>query len=634
MATDVGGIIEAAQSTAKELAGKASDMVGAALRSFDYRVFGGGLSRPINFVPATMNIGTPPTYTGSRFEAPTDPGDFPALLPMPGYTTPTDADRTLLGSQPAQENFPTPNEAPTLQAVLPDIARIEVPDEPPALSDIVIEMPTLSDVVAPVMPKVALPAFDTVTPDTTLDDPGNLAEQFRLDFADQGNALRAGLEGAIDAQLAKINPRFAEQMAALEERLAKMVGGGTALPADVESAIWARAADRTNADYLRLRDTAYAEGAGRGFTMPSGAVFSAVTQARQAMADANARAALEIAIKQAELEQQNIQFALAQSANLRQVVLSAAQQWAGTLVQLNGQALQFATGVLQAGIELQGMKIKIVQARIDVFRAEAQVYEVRLKAALAAYDAYKAQVEAIKAQVDVDQAKVQAFVAKMNSYSAVANLYRARLDGVTAKANIEKIKADLFGAQVQAYSAEVQGYAAAWSGYKARIEGKSAEWQAYGQRVQAFSAQVGAKKAEVEAQLAQIEATAKTNAATASAYAAKVQGYETLVRGKSAAVQAEISSFDASVKAYTAGLSAQEAKARIDLANSEGIARVSIAGYEAESRALIANAQMEYRRMTDMAGVATAGAKVHGEMASSALSGMNALAASVESRSI
>lgn len=634
MATDVQGVIETAQSTAQELATKAGEMVTNAMKAFDYRMVMGGITSPTNFTPARVEVGQVPSYTGSRFEAPSEPGDFPALWPVPTYAAPAAPDRGLLGDMPVSEAIQTPGEVPALNAAPPTIANLDIPVEPPALGDINVDAPVLKDLEIPDIPEVLLPVFDQVSPDTNIEGPADIATQFRVDFADQGNSLRASLEGAIDAHMAQINPRFKEQMAAIEERLAKYTAGGTALPADVESALWARAADRTNADYQRLRDTAYGDAAARGFTMPGGAVLSAVTQARQAAADANARAALDIAIKQAELEQQNLQFAVTQSMQLRQIVLGASQQWASTLVQLNGQALQFATGVMQAGIELYGLKIRVVQARIEVYRAEAQIYETRLKAALSVYDAYKAHVDAIKAQADVDTARVQAFTAKMNSYSAIANVYRARLDGVAAKANIEKIKAELFGTQVQAYSAQVQGYTAAWSGYKARVEGKASEWQAYSQKVNAFSAQVDAYRTETQAKLAEIESVAKTNAATAGAYEAKVRGYEALVRGKSAAVQSEINSFESTLKSYTAGLQAQEVKARVDLANSEGQARVTIASYEAESRAIIENARLEYRRMSDMAGVATAGAKVHGDMASSALAGMNAMAAAVETSSI
>ena len=48
----------------------------------------------------------------------------------------------------------------------------------------------------------------------------------------------------------------------------------------------------------------------------------------------------------------------------------------------------------------------------------------------------------------------------------------------------------------------------------------------------------------------------------------------------------------------------------------------------------ISNAEMNYKRMSDLSTVGTAGAKVFGDMASSALSGMNSLAAAIEQTSL
>ena len=48
----------------------------------------------------------------------------------------------------------------------------------------------------------------------------------------------------------------------------------------------------------------------------------------------------------------------------------------------------------------------------------------------------------------------------------------------------------------------------------------------------------------------------------------------------------------------------------------------------------ISNAEMNYKRMSDLSTVGTSGAKVFGDMASSALSGMNSLAAAIEQTSL
>lgn len=628
MATNISAIIEGAQSTAKELATSSAAMVDKAFTAFDtrYEVSMGDI--PLSLQDVTLNIGEVPQYGGAHFEAPSEPGAAPTMQVLP--TLAGDVAPSLTAAKPVLAMPSTPAELEAFDAKAPKMSDLYVPPAPDALSNLDITPPTLTNIVVPKAPMVNVPEFDAHRPDTALAAPTDFAAQFRADFAEQGNALRASLDGAIDAYLLKINPRFKEQMAAIEDRLARYIKGGSGLAPEVENAIYARATDKNNAEYLRTRDTAYQEGARRGFTMPTGAVFSAVVQARQAAADNNARAAMEIAVKQAELEQNNLQFAVSQSMQLRQMVLGATQQWAGNLVQLNAQALQFAQGVLQAVVDLYEIKVKIVQAQVEVYRAEAQVYEYRLKAVLAIYDVYKAQVDALRAQVDVDVARVQAFTSQVNAYGALANAYKAVIDGIATKAQIEKLRVDAFGAEVEAYSARVAGKTAEWQGFKAQIEGQMSKIEAYKAEVGAYGQEVDAYKAKIQARAAEIQAVGQSNESAARTYTASVQAYTALVEGRSAAVQAEINSFDSTLKAYTAGVSAKETEARVKVENIRTKGQVAVSAYNAQTHVALTNAQMNYKRMSDVAGVAVSGAGVYASMTSSALSGINSLASSSE----
>lgn len=633
MAVDVQGIINSAQTTAREMANNASTMVQSAVRAFDTRYELGQGNIPLSLTDVQIDLPQISPYTGARFEAPDSPGQPDALLPVPELLN-----EALPASKVSKPTFvepPRPSDTPSVTlGSAPSIGSIYIPPAPDALMNFEIEVPTLTDIVVPKAPAVTLPAFDAQRPNVALTDPGDLTEQYRIDFADQGNSLRSALESAVDAQLAKINPRFHEQMDAIETRLAKYLKGGTALPPEVEDAIFNRAADKTNAEYLRTRDAAYGEAAARGFTLPSGAVYSAVIQARQAAADNNARAAMEIAIKQAELEQQNLQFAVTQSMNLRQIVLNTSMAWAGNLVQLNAQALQFAQGVLQAAVDIYDIKVKIAQAQVQVYQAEAQVYEYRLKAVLAVYDVYAAEVKALEAQVGVDQARVQAFTARMSGYGALANAYKAMLEGVATKAQIEKIKVDAFGTQVQAYSAAVQGKTAEWQAYKAQLEGNVAKFDAYKAEVQAYSVEVDAYKTRVEASAKRVEAVAAANESSRRQYEAAVSAYSALVHGQSSAVQAELGSYEVNLKHAIAVVNAQEAKARQKLASMTAMGNVAVSAYQTNAQIAIANAQMNYKRMNDTASVILSGAKAYGDMAGSALSGINSLAAGIEQTSL
>lgn len=164
-----------------------------------------------------------------------------------------------------------------------------------------------------------------------------------------------------------------------------------------------------------------------GFTLPTGALHSTLVQSRRAAADASARAAMDIAIKHAEIEQANLQFAVTQSANLRQVALQATQSWAGNLVQINGQFLQFAQGVLQAAISLYDVRVKIVQLQVQIYQ-EAEVHQHRLKAVLV-YEIYQAQIEGSRRRSASTWRRSRAFEAQAGALATLATAYKAVIDG-------------------------------------------------------------------------------------------------------------------------------------------------------------------------------------------------------------
>lgn len=633
MATDVNGIIEKAQESAKEMADQAADMITKAQLSFNthYEIGVGEIEMGIDNL-GNLNVTAPPKFSGQQFQPPPAPGAPPVMLPIP------DVDAGEMPNNKAVRPTPNPPQRPAQLSQFtrnaPSMNSLVVPSAPDALMNLNITPPKLTDILVPGAPIVQLPAFDAIRPLTNLPEPGDIVAQYRQDFGDQSNRLVRTIEGEVDVYMAKINPRFKEQMAAIEDRLAAYIKGGSALSASVQNDIFEKALDKTNIEYQRARDGAYEEGARRGFTMPGGAVFSAVTQARQGAADNAARVAMEIAVKQAELEQQNLQFAVTQSTNLRQVVIQAAQEWAGQLVQINAQALQFAQGVLQASIDLYDLRIKIVQARVQIYQAEAEVYQHRLKAVLAVYDAYQAHIEGLKAQVSVDTARVQAFTAQASAYGTLANAYKAVIEGVATKAQIEKLKVEAFGAEVQAYQAATQAKAAEWNGYRAQLEGESAKVEAYRAELQAYGQEVQAYQAKVQAKSAEAQAVGLSNESKAKGYLAVVSGYSALVQGKSAESVASIQSYDSELKGWEAKFKAEEARAKVAAANAVAIGTVNVAAYKAQADVVISNAQMNYKKMSDLSQVGVAGARVFGTMAGSALSGMNSLAAAIETSSL
>lgn len=575
-------------------------------------------------IPETL---TAPTLSPVNLELPVEPDTAPEFLPI----SPIDPGQlpTLTATSPTVTLPTLPNQAAEFTVTPPSITTdFTFPDLPAELVNPVITAPNLPDRIEPTAPAIALPSFDAVAPTGDMTPPADLAGQMVAAYNDVRPAMVATLGSHMDAWLTRHNPRFFTQMERIEEQLERYLAGGTGLSADVEDAIYERAKDKDIAEARRTTRQAYANAAARGFTIPDGATLSQDARARQAAADNLARSANEIAIKQAEMEQTNLQFAMTLSTNLRQAALSASLTYHSSLININGQALDYARSVVANIVEVYNLTVRAFSARLDAYRAEASVYDTRLKAALSALDVYRTEIAALQALTDVDRAKVDVYRAQLGALETRAQIYRTQVQTIVEQASLEKMKIDLFRTRVDAYVATVQGKRAEYDAYNAAINGQEALVRIYGTQVDAWKAEIDGFRANIEAQSATIRAQAQTNDALATRYRAELDAYSTVVdaRGKKANLEldvqrAELNTFEAQTRATTETV-------RLQATVYESNARIILQNTQLEVETLIKNAMMVTERAKTTADLGAALAQVYQGMAASALSGMNTLVAS------
>jgi hypothetical protein len=106
------------------------------------------------------------------------------------------------------------------------------------------------------------------------------------------------------------------------ELLDRVVNGGTGLHPLVEQAIWERARNREDVLSMKARMEVLTASATRGFFRPSGSTVAALDMLAQANQSKQADLSREIAIKQAELEQENLKFSIQQSIALEQMMIN------------------------------------------------------------------------------------------------------------------------------------------------------------------------------------------------------------------------------------------------------------------------------------------------------------------------
>lgn len=573
---------------------------------------------------------TPPAQDPVGLDMPPPPRNAPLFQDIPPSKT-GDAPE-LLAEKPELDidSLRKPSQLPDFNVGAPPVQIAFAMPVPGNAMNQEIEAPTLIDRVAPEKPQIMLPVFSGTAPVDTAAAPANLEDRMNAAYRDISPTMVSAVNDHLDDMLTKYNPRFHAQMERIETQLAKYLDGGTGLKPAVEDAIYARSRSKQDAEARRARDTAYSEAASRGFTMPTGALLSAVRQSRQSAADNNAAAAREIVVMQAEMEQKNLQFAVTTSAALRSTLLNATLSYMQNMVAINGQALAYAKDVLGAVIESYNIAVKAYSLKIELYKSEASVFEVRLKSAMAGVELYKAEIDALQALTNVDRAKVDVYKARVDSLSAYVDMYKARVDATVSLAGLEKLKIDLFQAQVQAYSAQVQAKNAEWQGYTAALGGELAKVQIYKTEVDSYSAEVQGFKGEVDAEAEVTRGIAMTNDARAKQFAAELNAFSVRVSAQAEVAKARIENQRVGIVAFQARSQAAIANAQLRNDHMKATTEVALQNASETLKARIALENYKLGIGQAIVSVAGLGMTARTTMAAAALSSMNTLASELK----
>lgn len=628
---DVSGLISTAQEYTNTLVGQAT----SAMTATSGAVSAVGYSLPV-FRDATLPAPPPatintdlPTLDSIELVLPSEPSTtltFQDISPVDVSGAPT-----LSAAVPTLELPTKPSQVADFGGTMPAInTNIAFPEPPAALLNPLIDAPVLTTHDVPVKPSIMLPAFTSVAPVNDTEAPTNLDVTLANSYATAAPSFVTAMDGYVDNMLAKRNPQYAAQMAAIEAQLTKYLAGGTGLNAAVENAIYERARSKNNAEALRVRNSAYSDAAGRGFTLPTGALMSAMQTARQAAADTNARAAGEIVVMQAEMEQKNLQFAVTTSTGLRTALLNATLSYHQNLVSINGQALDYAKSVLNAIIETYNTAVKVFSIKLEAYKADAQVFEVKLKGAMAAIELYSAEIKALEALVNVDRAQVDIYRARIETLVSMANVYRAQIEAVQGRVGLEKLKLEVFQGQVQAYTSQVQAKNAEWQGYSAAVSGQEAKARIFATQVQAYSAEIGGYSAKIQAKSEAVRAVAATNQARASQYQAVMSGYQTVVQARGEQARTQLAVQGQLINAFNLKVQASIGNAQVQQGYYRATSEIAISNAGGNLKAQLGEIESKRAYGQTLAQLGTANAQIYGSLASSAMAGMNTLVSQSE----
>ena len=592
--------------------------------------------KPVTFtqpLPPETTEKTVPVYPPIEFVEPSHEPQFDPVF--------QDLDDLDLSGEPRSFDEPRPEyEEPTKPNQLPDFtdelipldltwAFPEVPSElqspsniqpAPVIADRSVESGGIKPIGA-----IVTPTFDGVLPVDGTTVPTDHQTRFEGAFRGRTSQMTLVIDSMVDAMLTKYNPQYHSQMAAIETQLSTYLAGGTGLNSDVENAIYERARGKNNAEALRVRNSAYDDAAGRGFTIPPGALLAIVQGARQAGADNNARAASEIVVMQAEMEQKNLQFAVTTSTGLRTAMVQATLSYMQNLVSINGQALEYAKAVLSAIIEIYNTEVRMYGQQLEAYKAEAAAYDVKVRAAMIQVERYKAEIQGLDVTIQADRNRIDIYKARIETLMSYANTYKAQIEAVQGRIGLEKLKLEIFQTQVQSYTTQVQGKDAEWRGYTAQVGGQTAKFSAFTAAAGAYSEEYKGYQLKLAAQNEQAQLRVVQNKHKFENYAAQVSLHKAVIDARGEIAKTKMAMQRQDLTAFQAEISLAVSNANLQQNWWKLKTEVDIQNEDRRLKAEVDNANNLARWEGVVANLAATNAKTYGQLASATMAGMNTL---------
>ena len=442
----------------------------------------------------------------------------PPVLDAPPEDTAV-APTLLMPERPLPLEAEPPGEAPALDPVsLPAAPDLALP-----------EVPTLRELALPEVPTLALPTWSASAPSAA----GLVAPGQVFQFTEQNYST----------------PLLDE----LTARVRTMLAGGTGLPDAIWTALWDRARQKEEEAGLRLVQEATEEWAARGFSLPPGALAARVAAARQAVQSATATFAREIAIKQAEMEQANLQFAVAQGIALETLLLgqhNAAMQ----------RAFEAARYAFEAAIHVYNARVALFNAELQAYQTEAQVYKTRIEAELARLEAYKAELEGQKLLGELNLQAVEIYKARLGAVQTEAEIYKTQVGAVEAALRANALRIEAFKALVEAYGERVRAKSAETQQYAEAVRGELARAQVYELETNVFAKRIEAWRAKGQGQIEAKRIELETNDHRLRKYLGEIEAYRAQIGAEAERVRAGAGIYDARARLFTAEVQAESAR--------------------------------------------------------------------------
>ena len=385
----------------------------------------------------------------------------------------------------------------------------------------------------------------------------------------------------------------------LKATLNARIQGGTGLTPAVEQAIWDRSRDRETVLALAREQEVLRGAEALGFALPSGVMAGQLADARREYHDKLSGLSRDIAIKQAEMEQANLQQATTLALQLETTLLDDCYK-------LEMLAFETAKTAADNAIAAHNAAIEHFKALLAGYQAYAAAYDTVIKAELNKVEVFKALLSAEETKANINRALVERFKAEIDGAMAAVQIYQARVGAAKTLVELEGTRIQAGAEQVKAFVATVNAETAKADMYRAAVGAEGTKVEAFRALTGAYAAKVGAQAEKARVEIAKLGARvqakglewdgwkAQLSAATAEVEAAArkssviVDGYRIGATAAEAQAGAYMRRWEADIKQYEAGKSITLQAAKI---NTDSVLHTNDARMEAAKVGLTTSSQ-------------------------------------------
>lgn len=364
----------------------------------------------------------------------------------------------------------------------------------------------------------------------------------------------------------------------LDEEVAKVrewLRGGTGLPPEIEQALFDKARGREVDTALEAKQGAFDTWAGRGFSMPPGMLVEQVNASIEKSRLAQNALQREILIKAAEWEIENLRVAIEKGIALEGMLLS---QFNSTSQRL----FDAAKYRVEADINMFNAMVAVFNSQTQAYQIGAQVFKIRLEAALTELDVYKARLEGEKIKGEINTQTVAVFSERVKAAMIAVEKYKSRMEGARIESDLIKNRIEAFKAEIDAYAARLDAEKKRFEAYEAEVRGETAKAQSLEAEARAYAATVSAVESKANVKIKYLDGQISGINASINKYVADIDLERLQVTSSLSEIQANAQAFSADVGRYTAEIQGSNETTRTELMVSEARLRSNLSFYETQ----------------------------------------------------